>query len=111
MTGFHSGNLAAVNTLNHGLVEISCLEEHFDMLEYLVELDRAELPVWSKLLKFCSSDMEEESECAGKALSHLTKPLDEETINPNWVHVYNCGGILTLIKVSNSNVLAFMTVG
>ena len=92
------GNLEALNTQNHGLVEICCLEGHTDVLEFLESLKRAELQVWKKLLKFCSSDLEEEAECAGKSLCKLTEPKDDMT-NLNWRNVYDNGGIAALVKV------------
>jgi len=70
------GNVSAVNTLNHGVVEICCLENHTEVLQYLVSLKRPELPVWKKMLKFCTSELEDEAESAGRALSTLTIPID-----------------------------------
>lgn len=42
--------------------------------------------------------MEEEAECAGKALFSLTEAKGEMT-NLNWRNVYDNGGVNTLVKV------------
>lgn len=91
-----------MNNLNHGLVELCCLEQHYDLLEYLTNLNRPELPVWNILLKFYTSDIEEEALCAGQSLSVLTSPI-EGSVNPNWKRVSDNGGITTLIKVNKTS--------
>lgn len=93
------GDLTAINTLNHGLVEICCLEKHIEVLRYLISLARPELPVWEKLLKFCTSELEEEAESAGQALYTLTCSEGGEVISPHWKNVYDCRGVKTLVDV------------
>lgn len=95
-----AGNLQAINNVNHGLVEICCMEGHTDLLAYLHELGRLELPVWSKILKLACSELEEEAECAGAAAKTLTTPIDG-SVNPNWKNVYDIGGVNMLVKVRN----------
>ena len=76
------------------------MEGHTDLLDYLQDLDRPELPVWTKLLKFSCSELEEEAECAGVAARILTEHKDGK-INPNWKKIYDSGGVNVLVKVSN----------
>ena len=52
----------AINKQNHGAVEISALKQHIHILEYFIEKDYKKLPVWKNLLKFISSDTDEEAE-------------------------------------------------
>ena len=74
------------------------MEGYTDLLGYLQELERPELPVWSKILKFCTSELDDEAEAAGAAARALTAPIDGET-NPNWRNVYDNGGVNLLVKV------------
>ncbi|XP_067933581.1 ankyrin and armadillo repeat-containing protein-like [Watersipora subatra] len=97
------GKLDAINNVNHGLVEICCMEGHTDVLDYLQNLVRPELPVWNNLIKFCASDLEEEAECAGKAARILTMSSDGE-INSNWKQIYECGGVSVLVKVMKGGI-------
>lgn len=68
-----SANMKAINSQNHGVVEICCMEGHTDLLDFLVKEDHKDLPVWQKILKFCSSSEADEAEAAAKSLSELTK--------------------------------------
>ena len=93
----------AINKQNHGAVEISALKQHIHILEYFIEKDYEKLPVWKNLLKFISSDTDEEAEGAAHCLMRMTQGSEGE-INPNWLHVYNHGGIPILVKVIKGSI-------
>ena len=94
----------AINSVNHGAVEICAMKQYINLLEYFIELNNDQLPVWKNLLKFVSSESEEEAEYAGICLRTLTQPAAENELNPNWESVYKNGGIPTIVKVAKSTV-------
>jgi ankyrin repeat protein len=61
-----------INSHNHGAVEICALKQYIEMLEYLIKLENPKIPVWKNLIKFLSSESEEEAEASGKCLEILT---------------------------------------
>jgi len=67
-------NLIAKNTLNHGIVEICCMEGHTELLEHFIKLAHEDVPVWTHMLKLVTSTSEEEAAAAGNCLAILTKP-------------------------------------
>lgn len=95
--------VTAINTQNHGVVELACLKQFIDILEYYIKSDYSDLPVWKKILTFLSSDMDDEAEAAGKCLRRLTQG-SSEGMNPNWKPVLENGGVPVITKVIKSNI-------
>ena len=84
-----SGNaqVDAINSQNHGAVEICAIKQFVSMLELFLSLRLEKLPVWKNLLRMLGSDMEEEVAAAGTCLRNLTDP-SSEGVNPNWEPFY-----------------------
>ncbi|KAL3858741.1 hypothetical protein ACJMK2_008995 [Sinanodonta woodiana] len=93
-----------INTQNHGAVELCAIRQSISLLEYFIELNDDRLPVWKNLLRFLSSDSEDEAVSAGKCLQTLTQYKAEGEINPNWEAVYNSGGVPVIVKVAKGNI-------
>jgi hypothetical protein len=66
-----------INSHNHGAVEICALKQYIEMLEYLIKLENPKIPVWKNLIKFLSSESEEEAEASGKCLELFVKLLQD----------------------------------
>ena len=66
-----------MDSSNNGVIELCAFKQFIHLLEYFIELDNDKLPVWKNLVKFMSSDFDEESESASKCLYTLTKKLEE----------------------------------
>ena len=66
--------MKAINSLNHGIVEICCMEGHTALLEHFVKLDHHEVPVWKNILKLIGSSSEEEAAASASCLAVLTTP-------------------------------------
>ena len=94
----------AINSQNHGAVEICALKQYVDLLEFFIQLNDDNLPVWKNLLRFLSSESEFEAEPAGCCLRTLTQRGAENEINHNWEPVFKNNGIPTIIKVAKSSV-------
>ena len=77
----------AINSQNHGAVEICAIKQFVSMLELFLSLRLEKLPVWKNLLRMLGSDMEEEVAAAGTCLRNLTDP-SSEGVNPNWEPFY-----------------------
>ena len=58
--------LHVVNNQNHGIVELCAFKGFIHILEYFIELDHERLPVWKNLIKFMTSESEEEAEAAAE---------------------------------------------
>lgn len=93
-----------INAHNHGAVELCALKQYIEMLEYLIKIDNPQIPVWKNLIKFMSSESEEEAEAAGKCLEILTLPSKEYGINEKWEPFYNHGGVTTIVKVAKGSI-------
>lgn len=93
-----------INAHNHGAVELCALKQYIEMLEYLIKINHAQIPVWKNLIKFLSSESEEEAESAGKCLETLTLPSSESGINEKWKPFYDHGGVTTIVKVAKSSI-------
>lgn len=91
-----------INNHNHGAVEICATRQYIELLEYFIEKNFEQLPVWKNLLRFLSSESEEEAEPAGICLRTLTLKSQEGEINPHWEPVYKNGGVPTIVKVAKS---------
>ena len=94
----------AINSQNHGAVELCALKQYVDLLEFFIQLNDDNLPVWKHLLKFLSSESEFEAEPAGCCLRTLTQRGAENEINPNWEPVYKSSGVPTIVKVAKSSI-------
>lgn len=68
----------AVDSQNHGAIELCAFKKHIDMLRYFIKLNHERLPVWKILIKFMTSDTDEEAEAGAKCLNILTTPQGEE---------------------------------
>ncbi|KAL4234650.1 hypothetical protein ACF0H5_006291 [Mactra antiquata] len=93
-----------INNQNHGAVEICAMKQYIELLEYFIEKNYDQLPVWKNLLKFLSSESEEEAEPAGICLRTLTLKSPEGEINPNWEQLFRSGAVPTIVKVAKSTV-------
>ncbi|PVD21085.1 hypothetical protein C0Q70_19251 [Pomacea canaliculata] len=91
----------AINSQNHGAVEICALKHHISLLRYFLSLALDKLPVWKNLLKMLGSDMEEDAVAAGTCLKTLTDPTDG-VINSDWEPVYSHGIVPVISKVVKS---------
>lgn len=94
----------AINNQNHGAIEICALKNYIELLEFFIKLNSDLLPVWKNLLKFLSSETEEEAEPAGRCLQTLTQPSEEGEINPYWESLFKNGCVPTVIKVAKSTI-------
>ena len=91
-------NVTAINSHNNGVVELCAFKHYIDILNYFIKESHYKLPVWKNIIKFLSSDVDKESQAAGKTLRTLTK-RSEEGISPNWEPLFNNGLIPTVVKV------------
>lgn len=97
------GYVAYYNHDNLGVVEIAALKEFYHIVEYFIELNHEELPVWQKLLKMVSVEQDDHAEAAGAILKRLTKRNEEEDkINPNWEPMVANDCVPVLMKVIKS---------
>lgn len=94
----------AINNQNHGAVEICAMKNYINILEHFIKLNNDQLPVWKNLLRFMSSEVEEEAIAAGNCLETLSHETDEGEINPHWEALYKSGCVPTIVKVSKSTV-------
>lgn len=94
----------AINSQNHGAVEMCALKSYIDLLNYFIEKDFEKIPVWKNLLRFVTSESDEEAEAAGKSLRTLTQGSQADGINPNWKSFYDHGGVPVIIKVAKSSI-------
>ncbi|XP_033754568.1 ankyrin and armadillo repeat-containing protein-like [Pecten maximus] len=99
-------NVEALSALNHGAIEICANKFYIELLEYFMNLDDPRIPVWKHLLRYVSSEADEEAEAAGKCLRTLTQGSEEGGINPNWEQFYKHGGIPTIVKVAKGSSIA-----
>jgi len=74
------------------------MEGHTDLLQYFDDLNRKEWSIWSRLLKFCSSELDDEAESAGRAISTLTHKVNNE-VSPKWKNLLDNNGIGIFVKV------------
>lgn len=91
-----------INNQNHGAVEICATKQYIELLEFFIEKSYEQLPVWKNLLRFLSSESEEEAEAAGVCLRTLTQKSQEGEINPHWEQVFKNGAVPTIVKVAKS---------
>jgi len=96
--------VSAINNQNHGAVEICANKNFVGLLEHFIKLNNEQLPVWKNLLRFMSSEVEEEAIAAGKCLETLTKETEGGGINPYWEALYKSGCVPTVVKVSKGTV-------
>ena len=94
----------AISAHNHGAVEICALKSYIEVLNYFIELNHEKIPVWKNLLRFVSSESDDEADAAGRSLRTLTQGSKADGINPNWEHVYNHGGVPVFVKVAKSSI-------
>ena len=93
----------ATNTQNHGVIELCAFKQFINVLEYFVELSHERLPVWKNLIKFLSSELDEECEAAAACLRTLTQ-CSAEIINPNWKPVFEHGIVPTINKIIKGSI-------
>lgn len=94
----------AINNQNHGAIEICAMKNYIHLLEHFIKINNEQLPVWKNLLRFMSSEVEEEAIAAGKCLETLTQETEEGEINPYWESLYKSGCVPTVVKVSKSSI-------
>ncbi|XP_038070212.1 ankyrin and armadillo repeat-containing protein-like isoform X2 [Patiria miniata] len=92
-------DLRYVNQQNLSVVELASLKMYVEIMEYFIKLDHKDLPVWSKLIKFASSDADEEAEAAGRMLVKLTEPGPDGLLSPNWEAIVENQGIQATMKI------------
>nr|XP_033796329.1 ankyrin and armadillo repeat-containing protein-like isoform X2 [Geotrypetes seraphini] len=66
-------DVAAVNSQNHGVVEICALHGHVDLLQYFIDMKSPKLNVYRKLITWLDSSNEKKALHAGLVISSLTK--------------------------------------
>ena len=96
-------DVSAINSQNNGIVELCAYKHYIEVLKYFIAGDHKRLPVWKNLIKFFSSEIDEECQAAGKTLRTLTQRTDEG-INPNWEAAFNNGIVPTVVKVIKSTI-------
>ncbi len=96
--------LSAINTQNHGVVELCAFKQFLPILEYFVELGREELPVWKNLIRFLASDLDEEAEAAARCLQSLTSGGEEQGQNQKWKAAYDNGIVPAVTRVLKGNI-------
>ena len=92
------GNVAAINSQNHGVVELCAFKQFIEILQYFIDLDHEKVPVWKRLIKFQASDLDAEAEAAAKCLRVLTQ-RSNEALHPQWKAAYDDGIIPSVNKV------------
>ncbi|KAK2180327.1 hypothetical protein NP493_447g01012 [Ridgeia piscesae] len=95
--------VSAMDSSNNGVIELCAFKQFIHLLEYFIELNNDKLPVWKNLVKFMSSDFDEESESASKCLYTLTKKLEDGEMNPNWRPAFDNGVVPAIVRVSKSS--------
>ncbi|KAJ8042218.1 Ankyrin and armadillo repeat-containing protein [Holothuria leucospilota] len=100
-------DLRYFNQLNLGVVELAAQRGDLRMINYFIELNNSDLPVWSRLIAFVASDQDENAESAGKMVYELTKPKDDKdgTPSPYWKPLVDVGAIPIFMKVIQSLVV------
>ncbi|XP_013419847.1 ankyrin and armadillo repeat-containing protein-like [Lingula anatina] len=93
----------AINNQNHGVVELSANKHFIEILDFFLEKNFEDLPVWKRLLNYLSSEVEDEAESAGKCLRTLTQG-SSEGMHPNWKAVVDNGGVPIIVKVIKSQI-------
>ncbi|XP_059154242.1 ankyrin and armadillo repeat-containing protein-like isoform X2 [Physella acuta] len=94
----------AVNTLNHGIVDIGVMKGHYSLLQNLSLLALPKLPVWKNLFKLLSSTSEEEVEAAGKCLDFMTGSNAESNLSSSWKSFLDNSGITAVVKLAKSTI-------
>ncbi|XP_033626712.1 ankyrin and armadillo repeat-containing protein-like [Asterias rubens] len=95
-------DLRYVNAQNLSVVELSSMKQNVEIMLYFIKMDHPDLPVWNRLIKFASSDNDEEAESAGKMLIKLTEPGPDGTLSPNWEAVVDQECIPSTMKIMKS---------
>ncbi|XP_077982959.1 ankyrin and armadillo repeat-containing protein-like isoform X2 [Glandiceps talaboti] len=98
-----SSDLRYVNHYNQGVIEICCSHQYEDVIRYFIDKDDKDLPVWKLVLKYVSSDSDEEAEAGAKILSKLTTPVDDK-IAAYWEPLVSNDGVPILVKVIKSTI-------
>ncbi|XP_045192048.2 ankyrin and armadillo repeat-containing protein-like [Mercenaria mercenaria] len=94
--------IGTINNHNHGAVEICATKQYIELLEFFIEKNYEQLPVWKNLLRFLASESEEEAEAAGICLRTLTLKSSEGEINSHWEQLFKSGAVPTIVKVAKS---------
>ena len=93
----------AINSQNHGVVELCAFKHFIEILQYFIDLDHERVPVWKHLLKFLASDLDQEAEAAARCVRTLTQRSNDE-LHPNWQAAFKSGLVPTVIKVIKSGI-------
>ena len=95
-------DLRYMNAQNYSVVELASLKQNVEILVYLIRLDRKDLQLWARLIKFASSDADVEAESAGWMLVKLTELAPDGTLSPNWEAIVDQGCIPATMKIMKS---------
>lgn len=93
-----------VNSQNHGCIELCAFKQYIELLEYFIGLNHEKLPVWKQLIKFMSSDTDEEAESGAKCLKILTEPGADGSMNPKWEAAFDAGLIPAITKIIKGSI-------
>ena len=55
--------------------------------------------MWKLLVKFLSTEVDEETEAAAKCIGKMIEPLPDGVDNPTWRQAYDNGIVTTVVKV------------
>lgn len=95
----NDAKLNVENSFNQGAIEILLLNKNIDLLQFFIDKNYEDLPVWRKLFRFLLSHSEEEAANAAECLQMLTECNAETGMNPNWERLRNEGGIAALVRL------------
>ncbi|XP_063801701.1 ankyrin and armadillo repeat-containing protein-like isoform X2 [Pseudophryne corroboree] len=73
----HGADITYVNHHRQGVIEISALHSHLDLLKYFISLDHQNLNVYKKLVTLIDSDTQDEVLGACLAISQLISPSND----------------------------------
>lgn len=96
-------SVEALNRLGHGIVELCAFKQYTHILQYLIDKDYPNLPVWWNLVVLLGSDVDSDVLAAAKCLRVMTWKV-KDGVNPNWKPVCDNGFGETIVKVLSSEV-------
>lgn len=92
-----------LNRLNHGIVELCAFKQYTHILQYLIDKDYPNLPVWGNLVGLLGSDVNSDVLAAAKCLRVMTRKV-KDGVNPSWKPVCDNGFGEIIVKVLSSEV-------
>ncbi|XP_071821926.1 ankyrin and armadillo repeat-containing protein-like isoform X2 [Apostichopus japonicus] len=92
-------DLRFLNQLNVGVIELAAQKGDLRMINYFLDINHKDCPVWSRLVKFVVSDQDDNAESAGRMVHELTKG---EGSDRYWGDLLAVNAVPILLKVIQS---------